>query len=286
MKILITGKTGLLGASAIGYFSKFYKTVGIGRDDIDYANTENLTSILSSIEPDVILHCAANTNVEQCELDPNEAYHDNVLITEKIASYCANKNIKMIFISSTGVYGSHSEEPYTEFDLVSPTTKYHHSKVIAEKSVMNIVNKHLIIRTGWLFTSNPNAKKNFIKSRVQEAFSSHEIISDGDQLGNPTYDLDLLSCLHQLLKLEIFGIFNCVNEGRASRYEYVKEIIKGFSINSNIRKESHSFFKRKAPVSLNESALNLKLNLGNIYRMRHWKSALFDAITEIQRKDL
>lgn len=284
MKIIITGKSGLLGSAAIKWFSKDENIIvkGIGRDDVDFNDIQTLYKLLENENAEVILHCAANTNVEFCETNPSDAYTDNYLLTERIASFCAVKNIKMVFISSTGNYGSKKMTPYSELDKVEPTTHYHKSKVLAETCVKEIVNKHLIIRTGWLFTSNPSVKKNFIKARVFDAESGKVMHSDGDQLGNPTYDLDLIETIDKLLKLDLFGVYNCVNTGVASRFDYVKEILNGFSLDTKLIKVPHTSFKRNAPVSLNESAINFKLEKNGINIMRPWKIALHDAIKSIK----
>jgi dTDP-4-dehydrorhamnose reductase len=282
VKIVITGKSGLLGTTAIKYFSEYYEVIGLGRDSTNYTDISKLHRDLTEINPDIILHCAANTNVEKCEVSIDEAMHDNVMITQNIANYCTENDRNMIFISSTGIYGNAKNEPYNEFDKVNATTVYHQTKVLAEEIVMQQVKKHLIVRTGWLFTSNTLAKKNFILGRYNDAKNTDCMQSDKDQVGNPTFDNDLIIQIHTLIEKKMYGIFNCVNEGTASRFDFVKEILNCFNLDVILKPVSHQVFKRKAAVSINEAAINYKLNLLGLNRMGYWKDSLAKAIDEIK----
>jgi dTDP-4-dehydrorhamnose reductase len=285
MSIVITGVTGLLGSSLLNHAADFgYDAIQLTRDDIANMKSPNDLAIhLTSYNVKVLIHCAANTNVEFCEDNKVQCYKDNVALTEKLALVCKIMQIKFVFISSTGVYGKYQDTPYIDYDDVNPTTIHHKSKVIAESVVSKLVSDYLIIRTGWLFGGSWDMSKNFVANRIKEAYCSEGYIkSDASQVGNPTFVDDLSSNIFNLIEKKYSGMFNCVNTGRASRFDYVTEIIKLSGLNVSVLPVDGTSFNRKAKVSHNESAINLKLDYFGINMMPCWKKSLAQYIESIR----
>lgn len=278
MKIAITGSHGLLGSELYNLASKdgfFVKRVS--RNLImPNLGVACIKKYLISLDCDVLVHCAANTNVEQCELNINACYRDNTLLSEVLAYICQELNMKFVFISSTGIYGSYKSNPYNEYDDVKPPTVHHRSKFVAEQRIQTFVSNFLIIRTGWLFGGSTTSIKNFIINRLNEASKSNGVIhSDIQQFGNPTYVKDVAERILLLLNDNVSGVFNCVNTGVATRYDYVKKIIKlsHFDVKVEPLKEK---FQRVAPVSFNESALNFKMDELGYSNLPAWESRLME----------
>lgn len=282
MKIFVTGSNGMLGSNLLKLLP--YKVVGFTSNELDITDSKNISTILEIEKPNIIIHTAAYTNVEDCEVNIDKTYKVNTIGTQNLVNYCINKDILFIYISSTGIYGTKkSKQPYNEFDEVNPTTIHHKSKYEAEKIVQNHLSKYLILRTGWLFGGDITHNKNFVYKRYLEAKNNKEIYSDDSQIGNPTYIKDFVKQIEILIENNQFGIFNCVNEAKnISRYDYVKEIVKSFEINCKVKKASKNLFKRIAPVSKNESSINYKLNLINLNKMRHWGICLKEYIQELK----
>lgn len=256
--------------------------VPIDRKMIPWASVERLAEYIRSLNADTLVHCAANTNVERCELDPNSAYRDNTFLTEMIASACRTLGVKLIYISSTGVYGDHKIDSYTEFDEVLPTTVHHKSKLLAEYATVAHCPGALIIRTGWLFGGSPNNPKNFVVNRIREARACEgELISNKDQYGVPTFVGDVATRVFELQQDGFCGTYNCVNTGKASRYEYVCEIVRAASLNVPVAPKGAEIFKRVAPVSNNETAVNSKMNMIGMPPMREWREALHSYVSEL-----
>ncbi len=198
-----------------------------------------------------------------------------MLLTELLARACHEASVPMVFISSTGIYGSHKKEPYHEYDTVQPTTHHHRAKWLAEREVLKWLPDALVIRTGWLFGGRPETPKNFVARRIEEGLSvEHQINSNEEQIGNPTFSNDVAERLLVLIESRQTGIFNCVNSGSASRFEYVKEIIQRAGIGIDVLPSKGSSFNRKAQVSNNEAAQNLKMALYGLPEMRSWQDAL------------
>ena len=286
MRIAITGSNGLLGSSLkrLAMASEYY-VVSINRDDIyPRLGFDQIYTYIKSLKCDFLIHCAANTNVEFCEVNKTDCFKDNTLLTEVIVRACNLLNVKFVFISSTGIYGTGQSEPYIEYDNIKPTTLHHRSKYLSEKLVNQIAHNSLVIRTGWLFGGDIDSPKNFIANRIKEAKKSDGILySDPNQIGNPTYVLDVSKRILLLLKDNVSGTFNCVNTGAATRYDYVSEIIKNSPINVAVQAAT-STFKRVAPVSFNESALNFKMTELGYENLPFWQDSLKKYMDEMNNE--
>lgn len=282
-KILITGASGMLGSTLLKYLHND-STFGIG-SELDISSQSQVIKKLSEINPNIIIHTAAYTDVDGCELNPDKAYHVNAIGTQNLVNYCIGKNILFVYISSTGIYGVSKNVPFTEFDDVHPTTIHHRSKYEGEKIVRNHLQKYLIVRTGWLYGGAKTLNKNFVYKRFLEGSEKDTIYSDNSQIGNPTYVIDLVKQLQLLIERELYGIFNCVNNAQGiSRYDYVKKIIELFDLKCTVQPAPTGMFTRVAKVSPNESAINYKLNLLNLNIMEDWEKSLSLYVSQLKKE--
>ncbi len=275
MRILLTGASGLLGSAIVRVSEELgHNCIAFKRSSLNWQNSLIDNELLLDI--DLVIHAAANTDVEKCEKQPEICYRDNTLLTECLAKAAAKANCNFVFISSTGIYGSHKTSPYAEFDEVKPTTHYHRSKFLAEERILQLSPSSLIIRTGWLYGGGFGIAKNFVANRINEARKSAngEIFSNNDQYGNPCYNIDVAKRVLELAERNMSGVFNCVNEGSVSRYEYVQSIMECSGLNSAVSPVSSAAFNRYAKVSNNESASNWKANLLGFEKMPCWKVSL------------
>ncbi len=276
MKILITGSSGLLGSTLYDYFTNQGEIVErFNRATFSWENhSDNIEKLVNF---DCIVHTAAKTNVEACELDPASCYKDNALFTERLAFAASHTNCKFVYISSTGIYGSGKmKDPYTEADVVNPTTHHHRSKQIAELAVNHYLKNALILRTGWIFGGKPDNPKNFVARRIEEALASKtkQIFSNIQQIGVPTCATDFAVKLHEMLGKNEAGTFNVINQGCASRYDYVMEIIKIAGLNVKVLPMPSTLFNRVAQVSQNEFAISIKLQQLGYENLPDWQTSL------------
>jgi dTDP-4-dehydrorhamnose reductase len=291
MKLLISGANGLLGSALIKLAKKCGHTcIALSREcvpiSLDAGATVALDAHFDGI--DHFVHLAANTDVERCEAEPAICYRDNALLTELLAAAARRRCVAMTFMSSTGVYGSHHNMPWAEYDEVRPTTHHHRSKLLGEQRVMTANRDNLVIRTGWLYGGDALATKNFVVKRIQEARASRDgfLFSNQQQRGCPTNVKDLAVQIMGLIALKAYGVFNAVNTGSASRFEYVAEIIQRLGINVEVRPLAASDFKRVAPVSDNEMAVNWRADSLGLPPMRPWQDALADYLAKNEVKAL
>lgn len=273
MRVGLTGASGLLGSAIMKVCTDRKIICGsISRDWIDFQHPSMIEKHLSDY--DVIIHAAANTNVEGCEEDPEKCYKDNFLLSKILAVASARCGRKFVFISSTGVYGNSQEQAYTEYDSVHPTTHHHRAKRLSEEIALR-GHDSLVIRTGWLFGGIPKNGKNFVARRIEEASLSNGIVySNNEQRGNPSYVIDVAKCLIELIEDGQHGIFNCVNEGTASRMEYVSKIIQFANLPVQVKSVSANSFQRLAKVSNNETASNMRLRQCGYPAMPTWQDGL------------
>lgn len=271
LKILITGAGGMLGSSLMKHFSWH----NVDRFDGDITDAEQVMRELSNKKPDIIIHAAAFTDVDGCESNPDKAYLVNTVATSYLVDYCIKQQASLVYLSSTGVYGNNKKQAYTEFDAVNPTTVHHKSKYEAEKIITSHLSKFLIIRTGWLYGGSKDQSKNFVYKRFLEAKKAGILYSDNTQIGNPTYIQDLEKQIELLINKQVYGVFNCVNTAKnISRLAYVQAIVEYFGVECLVKTANKSMFKRLAPVSANESAINHKLDLMNLNIMGDWRTSL------------
>lgn len=285
-KIVVIGSDGMLGSSLIKYFPHG-AIVGFGSDIDIVEDSEKLLNKLTLEEPDVIIHTAAYTNVEGCEKNPERAYQVNALGTKNIVDYCLNKEVLLVYISSTGVYGNTLKEGYSEYNIPSPATVHHKTKLEGEFIIQENLDNFLIIRTGWIYGGIECDDKNFVLDRYFEARNNSVIYSDITQIGNPTCIQDLIKQLSALLERNHRGVFNCVNSAvNVSRYDYVSKIVSLFDLECRVEIAPENFFNRIAPVSSNESAINQRLDEIDLNTMPKWDVSLKKYIDNYKKKCL
>jgi dTDP-4-dehydrorhamnose reductase len=279
MKVFLTGASGILGSDIAEQLRLAnHELLAFNSSNIDLGSYTDVKAKVIDFRPDIIIHSAAMTNVDLCENDKNAALLTNVIGSKNLAMAANKINAKIVYISSCGVYGPGKTEPYTELDAANPQTYHHYTKLEGEKRVKEHNNQFLIIRPGWLFGGTPQHKKNFVEARRKEAEKSHLMSSAADKVGSPTYTADLAKQIIYLIDKDQLGTFNAVNEGCASRYDYVSKIVQLFKFSTVVEPVNSNAFPRKANMPDNECLANLNLNLIKANQMRGWKEALKDYI--------
>ena len=280
MKVFLTGSSGILGADIQQQLLLAnYDVLGFNSKNITLHSYNDVEIKVNDYMPDVVIHCAAMTNVDLCEDEKETAFATNVVGTQNLAVAAQRVNAKIIYISSCGVYGNGKATPYTEQDDTVPQTYHHYTKLEGEKTVQKHNPNHIIIRPGWLFGGTMVQEKNFVEARRIEALNTSLLKSVNDKVGSPTYTLDLARQIIHLLNKNITGVYNAVNEGCASRFGYVSEIIKQLNLTTTIEPVKSDEFPRKANMPDNECLQNFNLNLKKLNQMSNWIDSLKDYIT-------
>lgn len=280
MKVFLTGASGILGTDIKSEFEKNDgEVLGFNSKEINIADLADVRKKVCDFKPDLIIHSAAMTNVDLCEDDKNAAILANVIGTHNLSLTAASNDTPIVYISSCGVYGNGKMKPHNELDSTHPVNYHHYTKLLGEKRIKNHNSNYFIIRPGWLFGGTPSHRKNFVEARRKEAANNPVLKSAADKFGSPTYTLDLARQLIVLIQAGVYGTFNVVNEGAASRFDYVSQIIKNFGFDNTMEPVISNEFPRKANMPDNEVLENMHLNLRGLNTMRGWKEALNEYIS-------
>ena len=232
MKVFVTGVGGQLGHDVVNaLIARGYDAVGsdiqavyTGVDDgsavvtapyvqLDITDSETVSKVISDCKPDVIIHCAAWTNVDGAEAPENrEKVHAiNAVGTENIAKAAKAMDAKMMYISTDYVFDGQGERPWEPDDTCyAPLNVYGQSKLNGELAVSGILDKYFIVRIAWVFGLNG---KNFIKTMINVGKTHDTVRVVNDQIGTPTYTLDLARLLVDMIETDKYGYYHATNEG-------------------------------------------------------------------------
>ena len=284
MKIMITGCHGQLGnelqsilksgKSEIGDAPKAVlnaEVLPVDIDSLDISDMQAVSDFVSANKPDVIINCAAMTNVDGCESDYETAFKVNAKGVRNLAVCAENVGAKLVHVSTDYVFAGNGKKPYCEWDKVDPQSVYGASKALGEQYAMSFCKKTFVVRTSWLYGY---IGKNFVKTvrRVIRANGGIGVVCD--QRGNPTNANDLAHHLLKLAVTEEYGIYHCTGEGECSWYEFTQRIVEFANINADVSPCTSDDFpspvKRPAYSALDNMAF--RSTVGNEFR--HWEDAL------------
>ena len=283
MKILVTGSKGMFASDLLRFLdeSDNYDVIGFDRAILDITDKDSVKGAIKANRPDVVIHAAAQTNVDLCEENPEEAYRVNTFGTSLVALYARKYGANLVYVSSCGVFGD-EVKAYSEYDPVELKSVYARSKYLGEEAVRQQCPTSIIIRPGWLFGGTISHPKNFVYKRFLEGSSKESVESTIDKWGCPTYTLDLAKKILELIETDSFGLFHITNQGRATRFDYVQEILKNFGLKTEVVPVDSSRFPRSAPVPDCEILDNMNLRLCGFKPLPSWKEAIKNYVTKIQ----
>ena len=296
MKIMITGAHGQLGNELQSILTSGKSEIGdapkavlgaeilpVDIDTLDISNMAAVSDFVNTNRPDVIINCAAMTNVDGCESDYETAFKVNALGVKNLA-VCAEKvGAKLVHVSTDYVFAGNGTKPYCEWDKVDPQSVYGASKALGEKYALNFCKSSFVVRTSWLYGY---VGKNFVKTvrRVIKANGGIGVVCD--QRGNPTNANDLAHHLLKLAVTEEYGIYHCTGEGECSWYDFAVKIAEysglGDTVTPCTTEEYNAKFNvpTKRPEYSSLRNLALECTVGN--EMRDWKIALKEYISKVE----
>ena len=293
MKILITGSKGQLGnelqnilkmgSAEIGQVSKTIKESEVITWDIDELDITSLIEVKKKIDylkPDVVINCAAATNVDGCESNENFAFMVNSIGPRNLAIACEEIGAKMVQISTDYVFSGVGDRPLTEYDLAAPYTVYGKTKLLGENYVRKFSTKYFIVRTAWLYGS---VGHNFVYTIRKLMKEKNCINVVNDQRGNPTNANDLAYHILKLVETEEYGVYNCTGKGECTWYEFAKNIIKLSREKCEVKPCTSEEYKNptKRPKYSSLDNMMLRNTVGD--EMREWQEALKSFIEKLNK---
>jgi len=281
MKIIVTGAKGQLGYDVVKYFqSQNDEVIGIDIDNLDITNEDVVYNFINTKKPDVIVHCAAFTSVDDAEEKYETAYKINVLGTKYLTQAAINNGSKILYISTDYVFDGKKDEPYETDDQPNPLTAYGKSKYLGELEVMKNP-MHFIVRIAWVFGING---KNFIRTMLELSKVKDEINVVCDQLGSPTYTVDLSKLLYDIVNSNKYGIYHATNEGYTNWAEFAQLIMEVFDKQTRVNPIPTSQYITKARRPLNSRLSKKSLDMNGFKRLPSWRDALVRFKLELLNK--
>lgn len=228
MKALVTGVKGQLGFDVVNELkNRGHDAVGVDIEEMDITDLESVSRVIGEAAPDVVIHCAAWTAVDAAEDPENIAKVRAVNAggTRNIAQVCKKLDCKMMYISTDYVFNGQGTQPWQpDCKDYAPLNVYGQTKLEGELAVANTLEKYFIVRIAWVFGKNGS---NFIKTMLNVGKKHDTVRVVSDQIGTPTYTLDLARLLVDMAESEKYGYYHATNEGGyISWYDFTCEIYK------------------------------------------------------------
>ncbi len=272
MRVFITGVRGQLGRALWATLSD-HALSGVDLPECDITDRPAIEAAIAGAAPDVVLHCAAMTDVDGCARAPQAAYRVNGLGTQNVALACQASGAAMLYISTNEVFDGAADRPYLEFDPPNPINPYARSKLSGEWYTRHLLTRFYIVRTAWLYAPGG---RNFPHRIMQLADERDRLQVVTDEFGSPTYVADLAQAIGQLITSGQYGVYHFVNEGVCSRFEFAREILRltGRSAVPLEPTTLAAFQRDSTPPSFAPLANVAGAALG--IRLRAWQAALAD----------
>jgi dTDP-4-dehydrorhamnose reductase len=271
MKILITGGKGQLGTDCVGVFRKTHEVVAIDLDELDITRRADLNALVQKFMPDIIINCAAYTQVDQCEIERKLAWNANVTGTENLVACLERTGGRLIHISTDYVFDGSKKipEPYVETDPPNPVSYYGKTKHQSEKVVLEASDRHVIVRPAWMYGAHG---QNFLKTMLALALKNpeKEIRVVNDQYGSPTWSYALALQIERIIQVQTGGIYHATAEGYCTWFDLAEYFLNKMQVPHNLVPCTSHEYPTRAKRPKNSILENRQLKEKGINIMSQW----------------
>jgi dTDP-4-dehydrorhamnose reductase len=276
-RILVTGAGGMVGSYVPDVFTRHEQVltdIVEGYRTLDVRDRDAVARTIADVRPDVVLHLAAATDVDRCQLEPDWAHATNAAGTENVARACRSVGAVMVYVSTGAVFPGDRAEPYAESDATGPVNTYAHAKLAGEQAVATLLERHLIVRAGWMFGGGRRDTKFVGKIAQLVRAGRPRLEAVDDKVGSPTYARDFLRVIQELLDRGRVGLYHGVNVGVCSRFDMAVAIRDALERpDVAVAPVSSDRFPLPAPRGYSEAMRNVRLELLGM-KVRSWEEAL------------
>ncbi|KRE51050.1 dTDP-4-dehydrorhamnose reductase [Paenibacillus sp. Soil724D2] len=280
MKVLVTGASGQLGMDVVSVLKSRFEMYGVGREQLDVSDLEQCKEVLNSVRPDVIIHCAAYTSVDLAESEQDKAYLINAYGTRNIAVAAEEIGAKLCYISTDYVFDGSGDSAYTEYDNTNPQSVYGKSKRAGEWMVQNFSRNYFIVRTSWVYGLHGT---NFVKTMLKLAQDRDRLKVVSDQVGSPTYTVDLANFLADLVETNKYGIYHASNSGVCSWFDFAQAIFEEAGLVVRLERCTTEEFPRPAPRPRYSVMDHMSIRVNGFQDLRPWREALRNFLQQYHR---
>lgn len=289
MKILVTGANGQLGYDVVANaIARGHDAVGIDIADVDITDSDAVEKAVAETSPDVIIHCAAWTAVDAAEDSENadKVRSVNVIGTENIARACHNSDCKLIYISTDYVFNGAGTTPWKPDDACNPISVYGKTKYEGEVVAAQYCTKAFIVRIAWVFGGVRDNCNNFVRTMLKLGRSRDSMGIVNDQIGTPTYTVDLARLLVDMAESERYGKYHVTNsEGSNGEYvswfDFASEIFEQAAVDVNVTPVDSSAYPTKAKRPSNSRLCKSKLTENGFVPLPDWRDAVKRYLVEL-----
>ncbi len=273
MRVLVTGAKGQLGTDVMEELEKRgIVGIGVDIDEMDITDEKACKEVIKASEVDAVIHCAAYTAVDAAEDNVELCEKINHLGTKNVAVACKEANAKLMYISTDYVFDGTGERPWEPDDQRTPLNVYGRAKCEGELVIEELLESYFIVRIAWVFGKAGN---NFIKTMLRLGKERKNLSVVEDQVGSPTYTLDLARLLVDMIQTEKYGRYHATNEGTCSWYEFAKEIFAQAKMDDVVvTPVDSSGFPVKATRPKNSRMSKDKLSINGFERLPLWQDAV------------
>ncbi len=277
MKIILLGSSGQLGKE----FEKFLlekenvELHAFSHIQLDILDFEKLVNKFLELSPDVVINCVAYTKVDQAEKEQDLTYKVNAIGARNVSYASFKAKAKVVYFSTDYVFDGTKGHPYDEFDKPNPISIYGKSKLLGEIYTKEHSPNYLILRISWLYGINGS---NFVKTIIRIAKEKGELKVVNDQIGTPSYTLDVVKQTWKLIQGDSVGLYHSASLGQTTWFEFARRIVEKLNLSAKIipiKTEEYSALAKRPTFSVLDNYL-LKLENKNI--MRNWEEAFDDFI--------
>lgn len=276
MKLLLTGAGGMLARDVMATLADRHQIHPFPEEALDITDFAAVRRAVDGLRPDLIVNCAAFTDVDRCETEPGPAFAVNALGPRHLAVAAHGAGAALLHVSTDYVFDGTATAPYGEFDPVGPVTAYGRSKLAGELEVRAHCPRHYIVRSAWLYGAHG---RNFVHTMLQLAAQRERLTVVDDQVGNPTWTVELARAIGALMETGAFGTYHASAEGEASWYAFAREILRLKGVATPVDPVPSTAFprpaRRPAFSALDKGCLRA---LG--LTMRPWREALADYLKD------
>lgn len=282
MKILVTGVKGQLGHDVVNELNKRgHEAVGVDIAEMDITDKLSVDTVISSVKPQAVIHCAAWTAVDAAEDNEDKVRAVNATGTKYIAEACRDIGAKLMYISTDYVFDGQGTTPWRpDCKDYKPLNVYGKTKLEGELAVANTLKEYFIVRIAWVFGVNG---KNFIKTMLNVGKTHDSVRVVNDQIGTPTYTYDLARLLVDMIETDKYGYYHATNEGGyISWYDFTKEIYRQAGYKTEVIPVStQEYGLSKAARPFNSRLDKSKLVQNGFKPLPTWQDALSRYLKEI-----
>lgn len=222
-KVWIVGAKGHVGSALARLLDSIeYELFETDIDEVDVTDKESVESFMRITRPDVIINCSGITDLDECENNPDLAYHVNAIGARNLAIEAEAHECKLIQISTDDVFGGDEPISHCEFDKTAPRSAYGRSKLAGEYLVSTLSNRYAIVRSSWVY----GIGRDYVHTVLDAAKKGGSLEAPINQVSSPTSASSLAAVISQLIDNDLYGIYHVVNKGSCSRYEFAKTILE------------------------------------------------------------